>query len=115
MRIAMIALGALLAWPAVHADTPTPPAARQRELVRVVRQDCGSCHGMRLTGGLGPALTREALADKPVASMAATIFQGRPGTPMPPWRAMISESEAQWIAEQLAAGLPAESLVGASR
>ena len=84
------------------------PAARQAELVRMVRQDCGSCHGMRLTGGLGPALTREALADKPPASMAATIFHGRPGTPMPGWRAMLSETEAQWIAEQLAAGFPEE-------
>jgi cytochrome c55X len=84
------------------------PAARQFELVRMVRQDCGSCHGMRLTGGLGPALTREALADKPPSSLAATIFHGRPGTPMPGWRAMLSEAEAQWIAEQLAAGFPEE-------
>jgi cytochrome c55X len=84
------------------------PATRQAELVRMVRQDCGSCHGMRLTGGLGPALTREALADKPLAAMAATIFHGRPDTPMPGWRTMISEPEAQWIAEQLAAGFPEE-------
>lgn len=84
------------------------PVSRQAELVHMVRQDCGSCHGLRLTGGLGPALTREALAGKPPASMAATIFHGRPGTPMPGWRAMISEPEAQWIAEQLAAGFPEE-------
>lgn len=83
-------------------------AARQAELVRLVRQDCGSCHGMRLGGGLGPALTREALADKPVPAMAATIFHGRPGTPMPGWRAMITEVEAEWIAGQLAAGFPEE-------
>jgi cytochrome c55X len=63
---------------------------------------------MRLTGGLGPALTREALADKPVDSLAATIFHGRPGTPMPPWRRMLSEPEAQWIAERLVAGFPQE-------
>jgi cytochrome c55X len=88
------------------------PVARQTELVRMVRQDCGSCHGMRLTGGLGPALTRDALADKPPAAMAATIFHGRPGTPMPGWRAMISEPEAQWIAEQLAAGFPEERRSG---
>lgn len=82
--------------------------ARQAELVRVVRQDCGSCHGMRLTGGLGPALTREAMADKPVDSMVATIFHGRPGTPMPGWRLMLSEVEARWIAERLIAGFPEE-------
>lgn len=93
---------------AAAADAPPAPE-RQRALVRMVRQDCGSCHGMRLTGGLGPALTREALSDKPAAFLAATIFHGRPGTPMPPWRAMLTESEAQWIAQQLLAGLPADT------
>jgi cytochrome c55X len=83
-------------------------ADREPALIRMVRQDCGSCHGMRLTGGLGPALTREALADKPLDGLAATIFQGRPGTPMPPWRALLSEAESWWIAEQLMRGFPEE-------
>lgn len=82
------------------------PAARAAELVRVVRQDCGSCHGMRLTGGLGPALTREALADKPIAVLVATIIYGRTGTPMPGWRGLLSDADATWIAEQLAGGFP---------
>lgn len=114
---------------AAQADAPTgapatamPPGvlhgaapldkARETTLVRMVRQDCGSCHGMRLTGGLGPALTREALADKPVEAMAATIFHGRPGTLMPPWRAMLSEADALWIAQQLAQGFPEEPARG---
>ena len=85
------------------------PAQRQQELVRMVRQDCGSCHGMRLTGGLGPPLTRQALADKPLPAMAAVIHHGRPGMPMPPWRALLTAEESQWIAEQLAAGFPEEA------
>lgn len=85
-----------------------PEPARQHQLVRMVRQDCGSCHGMRLTGGLGPALTPEALAGKPAQSLAATIYFGRPGTPMPPWRAMLTEDEAAWIAQRLASGFPNE-------
>ncbi len=105
-RAAAIAHGGL------HETAP-PAADRERVLVRMVRQDCGSCHGMRLTGGLGPALTREALADKPVEAMAATIFYGRPGTPMPPWRAMLSEADALWIAQQLAQGFPEEPARGA--
>lgn len=101
-----------LACAAAHgADSapiaPTPE--RQRALVRMVRQDCGSCHGMRLSGGLGPALTREALADKPLTFLASTIFHGRPGTPMPGWRALLSEDEASWIAQRLAAGFPEEA------
>lgn len=93
---------------AISAPATELPASRQRELVRMVRQDCGSCHGMRLTGGLGPALTREVMADKPLDSMVATIFHGRPGTPMPGWRTMLSEAEARWIAERLIAGFPEE-------
>ena len=88
------------------APAPAPSAQRQHELVRMVRQDCGSCHGLRLTGGLGPALTPEALAGKPLDSMVATIYGGRPGTPMAPWKAMLSEADALWIAQQLFAGFP---------
>lgn len=93
---------------ALSEPTASMEAMRERTLVRMVRQDCGSCHGMRLTGGLGPALTPAALLDKPIESLAATIYHGRPGTPMPPWKAMLAESEARWIAQQLVAGFPSE-------
>lgn len=97
-----------LALAACSAAAQGLPTARQQALVRVVRQDCGSCHGMRLTGGLGPAITPAALAGKPLGSMVATIQHGRPGTPMPPWRQLLSDAEAQWIAERLAGGFPEE-------
>ena len=100
---------ALLAASSAQAQTPAPDNARQSALVRMVRQDCGSCHGLYLTGGLGPALTRTALADKPLDFLAATIYGGRPGTPMAPWKAMLSEADALWIAEQLLAGFPEPS------
>lgn len=103
-----VVLSALLLGPVMALAQTAPDADRSRELVRMVRQDCGSCHGMRLTGGLGPALTREALADFPIDSLAATIYHGRPGTPMPPWRAMLSEPEARWIALRLQQGFPEE-------
>jgi cytochrome c55X len=38
--------------------------------------------------------------------MVATIYGGRPGTPMAPWKAMLSEADALWIAQQLFAGFP---------
>jgi cytochrome c55X len=83
-----------------------PDAARQKELVRMVRQDCGSCHGMTLQGGLGPALLPDTLRDKPPEGLAATIYYGRPGTPMPPWKAFLSEAEADWIVNKLMSGFP---------
>lgn len=83
-----------------------PDVQRQKELVHLVRQDCGSCHGMTLQGGLGPALLPANMRDKPVEAMVATIYYGRPGTPMPPWKQFMSEAEAGWIVNQLMSGFP---------
>lgn len=86
----------------------SPDPARRSELVRLVRQDCGSCHGLTLKGGLGPALLPETLRDKPAESLVATIMGGRPGTPMPPWKRFVNEREASWIVEHLQKGFPGE-------
>jgi cytochrome c55X len=85
-------------------DAARPATPRQHELLRLLHQDCGSCHGLRLTGGLGPALTPSALKDKPDASLVATIVYGRCGTPMPPWQPFMSEAEARWLVARLKEG-----------
>jgi cytochrome c55X len=89
---------ATIASPFAHADSS--PAA----LERLVRQDCGSCHGMTLKGGLGPALRASRLAGKPADALAQIILDGVPGTPMPPWRPLLSEADALWIANYLLTG-----------
>ena len=89
---------------ALAATAAIPDPVRQRELLSLLKQDCGSCHGMRLTGGLGPALTPEALRTKPAASLVATIVSGRPGTAMPPWRRFVSEAEAEWLVARMVLG-----------
>jgi cytochrome c55X len=103
-----LALALLLSAPVVMAEStvPAPSAERRQQLVHLVRQDCGSCHGMTLQGGLGPSLRPEALRDKPVDSLVATIYSGRSGTPMPPWHRFLSEAEVRWIVEQLLLGFP---------
>ena len=83
-------------------------AQRQIQLVRLVRQDCGACHGIRLTGGLGPAITPSALPGRTPEGVSVTILYGHPGTPMPGWQGMLSEADARWIAERLLAGFPEE-------
>ena len=83
-----------------------PDVLRRNELIALVRNDCGSCHGMRLNGGLGLALTPDALKGKPDDSLVASILQGRPDTPMPPWQGFLNEAEAQWIVEKLKQGFP---------
>lgn len=90
----------------VKAAGPEPGSARQAELLNLVRQDCGSCHGLRLEGGLGLPLTPQALKDKSPEALKETILHGRGGTPMPPWEPFLTEAEAGWIVQMLLKGLP---------
>ncbi len=85
-----------------------PGVLRRQALVRMVRQDCGSCHGLTLNGGIGPPLTVAALEQQSQESLTATILHGRPGTPMPPFLGLLEEQEVRWIVRQLLAGFPEE-------
>lgn len=85
--------------------TATPPADRQSELLYRLRQDCGSCHGMTLKGGLGPPLLPATLSGKSDQALAEVILDGLPGTPMPPWRFEITPDEAAWLVQRLKEGL----------
>jgi cytochrome c55X len=91
----------LLAASAV-ADQPAPQ--RVAALRHLLVQDCGSCHGLTLAGGLGPPLSPDRLAGKPAELLVQTILDGRPGTAMPPWRPFITPQEAAWLVEQLKRG-----------
>lgn len=87
--------------PAAIAELDT---ARQNELLYFIKHDCGSCHGMTLKGGLGPALLPETLSAQPKDYLVTTIMEGRKNTAMPPWKTMLSQEDAVWIAEQLQSG-----------
>ena len=80
--------------------------SRRAELVSLVRNDCGSCHGLTLKGGLGPALLPISLQDKALEGLRETILRGRTATAMPPWDVFMNEAEANWIVEQLMKGFP---------
>ena len=106
MLAAMRRLAGSLAFLAAAAAVAADPApARRAELTELVRQDCGSCHGLTLKGGLGPSLEPAAMADKDAAQLEFVILHGRRGTPMPPWRSLLTEDEARWIVEALKRGL----------
>ena len=75
----------------------------------MLRQDCGSCHGMTLKGGLGSPLLPANLAGKPDELLVDTVLNGRPDTAMPPWRAQLTREDAAWLVELLRKGLSDES------
>ncbi|MCJ0973796.1 cytochrome c [Pseudomonas sp. PS1] len=107
-RHAVTGLGLILMslLPASAALADGPTAERQAQLDNLLLQDCGSCHGLRMTGGLGPALTREALAGKPRNNLIATVTHGRPGTAMPGWKALLDEQDIAWLVDRLLQGYP---------
>ncbi|SMO52681.1 c-type cytochrome [Ruegeria faecimaris] len=86
----------LVATSALAADAIDPTA-----LKRLVHQDCGSCHGLSLKGGLGPDLRPGTLEHYEADVLTGVILDGIPDTAMPPWRPLISEEEAEWIARYL--------------
>jgi cytochrome c55X len=100
-NLLLIAFTIIVSGLAIADITPE----RQAELIYLLRHDCGSCHGMRLEGGLGPALKPERFRHWSTETLAMTILYGRSGTPMPPWGPFITEPEALWLAGQLKKGI----------
>ena len=92
---------------ATQASSTMLSEQRRAELHNLLLQDCGSCHGMTLKGGLGPALTPDALADKPREFIEHTIREGRSGTPMPPWKNILTRDEIHWLVDTLYSGIAA--------
>jgi cytochrome c55X len=104
--LSVLALSSLLSSASADAGAAAPAPSRQEELIRFVRQECGFCHGLRLTGGLGAPLTADALRDKPAASLEAVIRYGIPGTAMPGWEPFLTEAQTRWIVQHLQRGFP---------
>ncbi len=95
-----IGLGLLITG-RVLAESFPPSLERQQTLINMLKHDCGSCHGLYLNGGLGPALIPEALVDKSNDLLLDIIQEGRKGTAMPPWKKFISKQETVWLIEYL--------------
>jgi len=96
-----VVLASMSAFARADAGERAPDSAR---LSNLVRQDCGSCHGLTLKGGLGKPLTADQLRVWDRDQLVHIILDGVPATPMPPWRPLLSESDAQWIADRLKQG-----------
>ncbi len=99
---AWLALSLALGTSALAGEPPS--AARAQELANLLVQDCGSCHGLKMRGGLGPALLPDQLTSRSPDYLTAIILHGKPGSAMPAWRGLLTPLEARWIAERLLEG-----------
>lgn len=97
-RVLFLLLFQILIAHSIRAERTDP------ELKHLLKHDCGSCHGMTLKGGLGPPLTKKTMLSRNRNEIQAVILSGRPGTAMPPWRSLVTESEANRLAEILIKG-----------
>ena len=98
----------ILIWAGIFSISPAVAdlsLQRQTELLHMLRHDCGSCHGMTLKGGLGHALTPKALHGKPSQYLFQSVRDGHPGTPMPPWRSILSDDDMHYLVNILQKGL----------
>lgn len=80
-------------------------AEQGARLDHLLRHDCGSCHGMTMKGGLGPALLPATLQDRDEDGLVQMILFGNPARAMPPWEGLLDEVEARWIVRRLKHGL----------
>jgi len=104
MRYTATVLLVIVFTPGIALAGDGPDSVRQDQLLYLLKHDCGSCHGMTRKGGLGPPLLPDSLRDRPQALLVSTVLDGRPGTPMPPWRGELSEQDAHWLVEVLRKG-----------
>lgn len=91
----------LSAEPSAQILASEPGTERQQELQYLLKQDCGSCHGLRLKGGLGPPLLQEALKGKPKLYLKQVISKGIPGSAMPPWENLLSDNDIDYLVQLL--------------
>lgn len=98
MKYRPLLVGALLA---AGAQADGLDSDRRAELDHLLRHDCGSCHGLQLKGGLGPALTPERMRKRSPEYLRDAIREGIPGTAMPPWGPLLSDAEIAYLAERL--------------
>ena len=102
-KAAMTAL--VLAALATTSGATEIGAEQAAKLERLVVQDCGSCHGLTLNGGLGTPINVDRMQHYAREDLRDIILDGVPGTAMPPWRPLITEDEALWIADYLRGSL----------
>jgi len=93
--------------PSVAEEGSLTPA-RKSDLIHLLKNDCGSCHGITLKGSLGPSLLPRDLAKRSASALRAIILDGVPGTPMPAWRGQFSEADETFLVGLLQHGVPHE-------
>lgn len=104
-RAPAVAVTVALAVAGVQVSAASLSPERTARLDHLLRHDCGSCHGMTMKGGLGPALLPDRLADRDEDGLIDMILYGNPGRAMPPWRDFLGEDDARWLVRRLKQGL----------
>ena len=72
------------------ATAPSPVSTGDR----LFTTNCGGCHGYDLEGASGPSLFADALLSRRTDDMLLFVIRnGRAGTRMPPWKAVLTDEK----------------------
>ncbi len=82
-----LALTALLTRTYGRAQAPDPEQLEQGAILFV--ENCAMCHGLDGEGRVGATLAKDWPSIRPDLGVRATIENGIPGSPMPPWSQAI--------------------------
>jgi aldose sugar dehydrogenase len=94
VAVAASFLGAAAAAPHLHAAPAAQAAQPPRGIVNTFTQVCANCHGPNGSGGSAPSLLDDTWAHGGSdAEIAASIKNGWPGTPMPPFGGTLSDQD----------------------
>ena len=89
--LAATLLGAAVAAPRLQAAQAAQPP---RGIVQTFNQVCANCHGPNGSGGSAPTFLDDVWTHGGSdAELAASIKNGWPGTPMPPFGATLSDQD----------------------
>ena len=62
---------------------------------------CSGCHGVERQGGTGPALVPQRLESTGRDVLKGIIADGRPGTAMPPWEGVLTDTQMDDLVEYI--------------
>src|SRR3954468_4217796 len=94
VAVAASFLGAAAAAPHLHAAPAAQAAQPPRGIVNTFTQVCANCHGPNGSGGSAPSRLDDTWAHGGSdAEIAASIKNGWPGTPMPPFGGTLSDQD----------------------
>lgn len=96
--------------PSKAAPSPTSAAEQFKPVVKLYQDACSGCHGPQRQGATGPALIPQRIGGVGDEFIKTILLNGRPGTAMPPWKGVITDSQISDLISYIKSPVEASTL-----